>query len=157
MRVPTAAITILSFCSSTLAARTKLSGNSFGILAQNATFDYVVSGLSSGFIVLYHPISNPQANVSQIIGAGTAGLTLASRLASNPFITVAVIEAGGFPSQDNGNVSEVPGYAAKYHTFNDLEKSPSLVDWGIITEPQKGLGGRRTHYVRGKSVGGRLV
>jgi 2-polyprenyl-6-methoxyphenol hydroxylase-like FAD-dependent oxidoreductase len=103
------------------------------------------------------PSFNTQANVLQIVGAGTAGLALASRLASNSLITVAVIEAGSFSSQDNGNVSQVPGYAAKYLTFNDLEKSPSLVDWGIITEPQKGLGGRRMHYVRGKSVGGRLV
>jgi choline dehydrogenase len=30
-----------------------------------------------------------------------------------------------------------------------------LVDWGFITEPQEGLGGRRLHYGRGKTLGGR--
>ena len=45
----------------------------------NATYDYVV------------------------IGGGTAGLTIAARLAEDPDVSVAVIEAGGFYQQDNGN------------------------------------------------------
>ena len=56
-----------------------LYGNSFGVPGTNATYDYVV------------------------IGGGTAGLTIAARLAEDPDVSVAVIEAGGFYQQDNGN------------------------------------------------------
>jgi choline dehydrogenase len=54
-------------------------GNSFGVPGKNASYDYVV------------------------VGGGTAGLTIAARLAEDNNITVAVIEAGGFYQMDNGN------------------------------------------------------
>ncbi|KAF2205972.1 alcohol oxidase [Delitschia confertaspora ATCC 74209] len=110
--------------------RSKLFGNSFGILAKNFTYDYVV------------------------VGGGTAGNTVAARLAANPNVTVAVVEAGSFYEMDYGNTSQVPGYGSRYLSFNDLEPSPILVDWGIITEPQPGLNGRRIHYSAGKTFGG---
>jgi choline dehydrogenase len=56
-----------------------LYSNSFGVPGTNATYDYVV------------------------IGGGTAGLTISARLAEDPDVSVAVIEAGGFYQQDNGN------------------------------------------------------
>jgi choline dehydrogenase len=56
-----------------------LYSNSFGVPGVNATYDYVV------------------------IGGGTAGLTIAARLAEDSDVSVAVIEAGGFYHQDNGN------------------------------------------------------
>jgi choline dehydrogenase len=56
-----------------------LYSNSFGVPGVNATYDYVV------------------------IGGGTAGLTIAARLAEDSDVSVAVIEAGGFYQQDNGN------------------------------------------------------
>ena len=71
----------------------------------------------------------------KVVGAGTAGATLASRLAATG-VSVAIIEAGGFYDQDNGNASQVPGYSSNYMTFNDLKPQPLLVDWGLITEPQ---------------------
>ena len=58
-------------------------GSSFGVPGVNASFDYV------------------------IVGGGTAGLTLATRLAENPAVTVAVIEAGGFYEEDNGDISVI--------------------------------------------------
>lgn len=56
-----------------------LYSNSFGVPGTNASYDYVV------------------------VGGGTAGLTIAARLAEDPDVSVAVIEAGGFYQQDNGN------------------------------------------------------
>ncbi|KAL8846300.1 MAG: hypothetical protein Q9221_008598, partial [Calogaya cf. arnoldii] len=88
-----------------------------------------------------------------VIGAGTAGLTLAARLAEGSSYSVAVIEAGGYYEQDNGNVSVIPGYATQFSGTDPTNIQP-LVDWGFVTVPQKGVDGRRLHYTRGKTVGG---
>jgi choline dehydrogenase-like flavoprotein len=64
-----------------------LYSNSFGVPGLNATYDYVV------------------------IGGGTAGLTIAARLAEDPNVSVAVIEAGGFYQQENGNGRSVTSTA----------------------------------------------
>ncbi|KAK5125724.1 hypothetical protein LTR85_011998 [Meristemomyces frigidus] len=105
-------------------------GNDFG-LAANATYDYVV------------------------VGGGTAGLAVAYRLAKDGMRSVAVVEAGGFYETDNGNTSVVPAYCTHYGavTEESAHQYP-LVDWGFITQPEKGLGGRRLHYGRGKTLGG---
>ena len=68
-------------------------------------------------------------------GGGTAGLTIATRLASDPAISVAVIEAGGFYEIDNGNRSVVPGYA-NYYTGSDPKNYQPLIDWGFTTVAQ---------------------
>ena len=86
-------------------------GTAFGTPGANATFDYV------------------------IVGGGTAGLTIATRLASDPDISVAVIEAGGFYELDNGNRSVVPGYA-NFFTGSDPKNYQPLIDWGFSTVPQ---------------------
>ncbi|CAO1600442.1 hypothetical protein XANCAGTX0491_004131 [Xanthoria calcicola] len=88
-----------------------------------------------------------------VVGAGTAGLTLAARLAEGSSYSVAVIEAGGYYEEDNGNVSVVPGYATQFSGTDPTNIQP-LVDWGFVTVPQKGIDGRRLHYTRGKTVGG---
>lgn len=71
-----------------------------------------------------------------VIGGGTAGLTMAVRLAENSFFSVAVIEAGGFYEQDNGNISVVPGYCTVHSGTDPADVNP-LVDWGFVTEPLK--------------------
>ena len=86
-------------------------GTSFGAPGTNASYDYV------------------------IVGGGTAGLTIATRLASDPTVSVAVIEAGGFYEIDNGNRSVVPGYA-NYYTGSDPKNYQPLVDWGFTTVAQ---------------------
>ncbi|KAL8735786.1 MAG: hypothetical protein Q9166_000650 [cf. Caloplaca sp. 2 TL-2023] len=88
-----------------------------------------------------------------VVGGGTAGLTLATRLAQGSSRSVAVIEAGGFYEQDNGNLSIVPGYCTLF-SGTDPADVQRLVDWGFVTEPQKALDGRRLHYTRGKTLGG---
>lgn len=91
--------------------RGRLLGTSFGYPGTNATFDYV------------------------IVGGGTAGLTVAARLAENPAITVAVVEAGGFYEVDNGNRSVIPGLAV-FYTGSDPKDTQPLIDWGFVTTPQ---------------------
>ncbi|KAE8349817.1 hypothetical protein BDV28DRAFT_140411 [Aspergillus coremiiformis] len=107
-----------------------LLGTSFGIPGANATFDYVV------------------------VGGGTAGLTIASRLAQKGSnLSVAVVEAGGFYEVDNGNISIVPGYSTYFTGWSPDDYQP-LVDWGLNTEPQPGTDNRAHHYPRGKTLGG---
>lgn len=86
-------------------------GTSFGIPGANATFDYVV------------------------VGGGTAGLTIATRLAENLSLSVAVVEAGGFYEIDNGNLSVIPG-GAIYFAGTDPKDFQPLIDWGFNTVPQ---------------------
>lgn len=87
---------------------------------------------------------------------GTAGLTVAYRLAEDGTTSVAVVEAGGYYEHDNGNTSVVPAYCPRYGAFTkDSANQYPLVDWGFITQPEEGLGGRELHYGRGKTLGGR--
>lgn len=86
-------------------------GSSFGVPGANATFDYV------------------------IVGGGTAGLTIATRLAENRSLSVAVVEAGGFYEIDNGNLSIIPGRAVWFSGTDPKDFQP-LVDWGFNTVPQ---------------------
>ncbi|KAL8759408.1 MAG: hypothetical protein Q9199_000777 [Rusavskia elegans] len=71
----------------------------------------------------------------QIIGGGTAGLTVAQRLAENPQLSVAVIEGGSFYEIDNGNYSQIPAYDVQFSSPDPASIQP-LVDWGIIASPQ---------------------
>ena len=70
-----------------------------------------------------------------IVGGGTAGLTVASRLAENRAISVAVVESGGFYELDSGNVSVVPGYSTFYTGTNPNDTDPEI-DWNFVTTPQ---------------------
>lgn len=89
----------------------RLFSSSFGVPG-NASFDYIV------------------------VGGGTAGLTLASRLAENGTLSVAVVEAGSFYEIGNSNNSVVPAYCSR---FVGLQKSDvnGLVDWGFFTTIQE--------------------
>ncbi|KAI9811992.1 MAG: hypothetical protein M1827_004884 [Pycnora praestabilis] len=107
----------------------EIPGYSFGVPNQDTTFDYVV------------------------VGGGTAGLTIAARLAEDTLNTVAVVEAGGFYEIDNGNLSIIPGDAF-IGVNTDPNDVPSKIDWGFVTTPQVGFGDRRLYYTRGKTLGG---
>lgn len=107
----------------------QLVGSAFGVLGTEATFDYV------------------------IIGGGTAGLTIANRLATANQ-SVAVVEAGSFYELTNGNLSQVPAYAGYYSSTDATQPIQPLVDWGFITAPQPALFNRVFHYTQGKTLGG---
>lgn len=78
-----------------------------------------------------------------IIGAGSAGCAMAYRLAMAGR-RVTVIEFGG---SDAGPFIQMPG-ALSY------PMNMSSYDWGLSSEPEAGLGGRRLVTPRGKVIGG---
>ena len=78
-----------------------------------------------------------------IVGAGSAGCVLASRLSEDPEVKVAILEAGG---QDTRPEIAMPA------AFPMLLKSS--VDWDLLGEEEPGLGGRRLYLPRGKVIGG---
>ena len=114
-------------------ASSRLFGSSFGLPAFNifnvsapVTFDYIV------------------------VGAGTAGIPVAVRLAEAGS-TVALIEAGSLHHLGNGNFSQVPLYASAFqHTYPGSMINP-IVDWNVTTTPQAGL---HRLYPQGKAIGG---
>lgn len=79
-----------------------------------------------------------------IVGAGTAGCVLASRLSESGRYSVLLLEAGG---SDLSPWIQIPiGYG---RTFFDKR-----INWMYDTEPVPALGGRRSYWPRGKVVGG---
>lgn len=79
-----------------------------------------------------------------ILGGGTAGLVLASRLSEDSRVTVAVIEAGNF-ERTNPNVTSTTGLGLGKDT---------RIDWQYDTAPQIFAGNETIVYSAGKGVGG---
>lgn len=79
-----------------------------------------------------------------IVGAGSAGCTLAYRLGMDPGLRILLLEAGG---SDSSPIIKIPltwGLILKHR----------LYDWGYFTEPEPGLDGRRIECARGRVLGG---
>jgi len=79
-----------------------------------------------------------------VVGAGTAGCVLASRLAENPAVTVCLIEAGPDDVHPYIHIPALVGAAIA---------TPSI-NWRFMTTPQPHLDGRRIPIPRGHVVGG---
>ena len=79
-----------------------------------------------------------------IIGAGSAGCTLANRLSADPDVRVLLLEAGGW---DRHPFVKLPLGWGKVLLNR-------LYDWGYDGEPQETMAGRRIECARGKVVGG---
>jgi choline dehydrogenase len=78
-----------------------------------------------------------------VVGAGSAGCVLASRLTEDPDVSVALLEAGGEDSQPEIHVPAA---------FPALFKSS--FDWDLLGEQEPGLGNRRLYLPRGRMLGG---
>ena len=79
-----------------------------------------------------------------VVGAGSAGCTIAARLSEDPGTRVILLEAGG---EDTNRWIHIPLGFGK--TFAD----PS-VNWCFETEPDAGANGRKVFWPRGKVLGG---
>jgi choline dehydrogenase len=78
-----------------------------------------------------------------IVGAGSAGCVLASRLSEDPDVSVLLLEAGGADSNENIHVPL--GY---------LKLGATEVDWDYHSAPEHECNGRRITLPRGKVLGG---
>ncbi|KAJ6134359.1 CAZyme family AA3 [Penicillium sp. IBT 18751x] len=80
-----------------------------------------------------------------VVGGGTSGLVVASRLTENPAISVLVLEAGA--NRLNDPRIAAPGLAATTYFDPDF-------DWCITSAPQEHLNGRCLAEPRGRTLGG---
>jgi choline dehydrogenase-like flavoprotein len=79
-----------------------------------------------------------------VVGGGSGGCTVASRLSEDPKISVCLFEAGG----DGTNVMiRMPSAVAA------ILPRP-ILNWAFETVPQPGLNGRKGFQPRGKALGG---
>lgn len=82
-----------------------------------------------------------------VVGGGTAGCVVASRLSEDPSVTVCLLEAGG---EGRDVLIRAPlGFAAAMPR--------GINSWNYQTVPQPGFNGRRGFQPRGKALGGSSV
>ncbi|WP_444814994.1 GMC family oxidoreductase [Variovorax brevis] len=81
-----------------------------------------------------------------IVGGGSGGATLASRLSEDPAIQVCLIEAGG---DGRGILVRAPAGVVTM-----LPGRPKINNYAYQTVPQPGLDGRRGYQPRGRCLGG---
>ncbi|RHZ46918.1 GMC family oxidoreductase [Aspergillus thermomutatus] len=84
-----------------------------------------------------------------VVGGGTAGLTVATRLAQHSF-EVAVVEAGS--RYEDNSFAAFPAAVVLPSGSDPTTDSP--IDWGFVTEEFPGANHRRIHFPRGKCLGG---
>ncbi|MBX2835593.1 MAG: choline dehydrogenase [Gammaproteobacteria bacterium] len=79
-----------------------------------------------------------------IVGAGSAGCTLANRLSEDSEVSVAVLEAGG---SDRSMLIQMPSALS-------IPMNMPKYNWGFTSEPEPFLGNRVMDCPRGKVLGG---
>jgi choline dehydrogenase len=79
-----------------------------------------------------------------VVGAGSAGCTIAHRLGADPSVRVLVLEAG---KPDTSFFIHMPAGVVQM-------AGKGLFNWGYWTEPQANCDGRKMYWPRGKTLGG---
>jgi choline dehydrogenase len=79
-----------------------------------------------------------------VVGAGTTGCVIASRLSEDPSNTVLLVEAGG---RDSSPIVQMP--AALPFAYQSKR-----LGWGYGSGPEPHLDGRKIDEKRGKVIGG---
>ena len=79
-----------------------------------------------------------------IVGAGSAGCVLASKLSEDPTVSVCVLEAG--PRDWHPFIHIPAGFIKTFYNKS--------INWGYSMEPSEWTGGRRVYAPRGKTLGG---
>ena len=83
-----------------------------------------------------------------VVGAGSSGCVIASRLSEDETCRVLLLEAG---RSDRTTFCRKPGMISIVHTVPQVKKK---FDWGYKTTPNDHTIGRKIPYVRGKVMGG---
>ncbi len=83
-----------------------------------------------------------------VVGGGSAGCVVASRLSEDPSCRVLLIEAG---RSDRTTFCKKPGMISLIHTIPQIKKQ---FDWGYYTKPRSETYERKIPYARGKVLGG---
>ncbi|WIM92818.1 GMC family oxidoreductase N-terminal domain-containing protein [Actinoplanes oblitus] len=84
-----------------------------------------------------------------VVGAGSAGCAVASRLSERGDRSVLLLEAGGWDTREEIHRVDLPSTTALW----TADWAPTI-DWGYRTEPEAALAGRRIPVARGRVVGG---
>lgn len=79
-----------------------------------------------------------------IVGAGSAGATLAGRLSTDPDRSVLLLEAGGW---DRSPIVRIPGFV-----YNAIRSEK--LNWHFLGDPDPTLDGRVLKWAAGKAIGG---
>ena len=119
-------------------------GHDSPLYCENLQYAGDIGGLSGLMTTPLNPNSTLGEYDYVIVGAGSAGCTLANRLTANPAIRVCLLEAGG---RDTNPLIHAPiGFA--------FMQPGAKENWSFETVPQKHLNGRKGYQPRGRVIGG---
>ncbi|EKM52230.1 uncharacterized protein PHACADRAFT_100299 [Phanerochaete carnosa HHB-10118-sp] len=116
-------------------------------LTRNAELFTLLAFCHAVYAALYTDSDHLPATIFDfvIVGGGTAGCVVASRLMENPDVSVLVVEAG---ISNNG----ILGIQIPFLASQNLGNASFL--WNFVTAPQPGLDNRTVSYARGRILGG---